>query len=107
MTNKVRGGTPHHGGPGLCHSCKNSLVFRGAAESEVTVLCNALEKQFVVRVPVVECSSYANKLEKSEWEMKQIAWVLSTRNGKPIGFVSPREAQKKSRDGEIDPVDDL
>jgi hypothetical protein len=110
MSIKVRGGTPHHGGPGLCHSCKHSHVFRSAAESEITVLC-ALPNQygapsFRIRKPVVECSEYANKLEKSEYEMKQIAWILASRGGKPIGFISPREARRKAEAKEIDPLED-
>ena len=110
MTIKVLGGTPHHGGPGLCHSCKFSHVFRAAAESDVTVLCKASADHgfTAVRVtrPIVECSEYANKLEKSEWEMKQIAWILLSKGGKPIGFFHPRDARKKAKDEDIDPLED-
>lgn len=106
MNIKVHGGTPQHGGKGLCHSCKNSHVFRGAAESEVTVRCEVFfEEPIFITKPVVECSEYANKTTKSLHDMKGIAWVLATKNGKTIGFVSAREAQKKESDNEIDTVE--
>lgn len=93
---KVKDGTPLHGGKGLCHSCKHSHVFRAAAESDVFVRCQvSYEQNFFVTKPIVSCSEYANKLDKSEYEMKEIAWVLETKNGKPIGFISPNEARKK------------
>lgn len=106
MTDKVRDGTPYHGGKGLCHSCKHSQVFRGGPESDITVRCQTFYEQpiFITR-PVVECSDYASKVDKSLYEMKQIGWVLATKNGKTIGFVSAREAKKKSEDGEIDNVE--
>jgi hypothetical protein len=109
MSIKVRGGTPHHGGPGLCHSCKHSHVFRAAAESEVTVICHAQDmggSKLQIFKPVVECNEYANKLEKSEWEMQKIAWILATSSGKTIGFLSPRDAKRKAANKEIDPLED-
>lgn len=110
MSIKVRGGTPHHGGPGLCHSCKHGHVFRAAAESEVTVICR-LEiydsgRALQILKPVVECTEYANKLEKSEYEMSKIAWILATSSGKTIGFLSPRDAKRKAANKEIDPLED-
>lgn len=107
MSIKVRNGTPNHEGPGLCYSCKNSHVFRGAAESEVTVLCQSAPSGINMRItkPIVECSEYCNKTTKSLYDMEKIGWVLATKNGKTIGFLSAREARKKSDDGEIDVVE--
>lgn len=103
MSIKIQGGTPYHGGKGLCHSCKFSHVYRAAAESDIVVRCRAsYEHPIFIHKPVVECSEYANKLEKSEYEMKQIAWVLISKGGKPIGFVSSREARRKADNKEID-----
>ena len=56
--------------------------------------------------PVVECSEYENKLVKSQYEMEKIAWVLLSKNGKPIGFYSPREAKQKAANKEVDPLED-
>lgn len=106
MNIKVHDGTPQHGGKGLCHSCKHSHVFRGAAESEVSVRCQALFEQpiFITR-PVVECSEYANKTNKSLYDMEKIGWVLAMKNGKTIGFLSPRAAKEKAEKHEIDDVE--
>lgn len=108
MSIKVRGGTPYHGGNGLCHSCKFSHVFRGAADSDTTVFCHfgAAFNPLRIHKPIVECSDYANKLEKDKYELEKIAWVLATKNGKPIGFISSREARFKSKSGDIDKFED-
>lgn len=107
MSIKVLDGTPQHGGKGLCHSCKHSHVFRAAAESDVTVMCQVSPDGRSMRIhkPVVQCSEYSNKMEKSLYEMKQIGWILATKNGKPIGFMSAREAERRSKNEEIDDVD--
>lgn len=107
MNIKVHDGTPVHEGKGLCNSCKHSHVYRSGAESEVTVLCtlSASGNSMRIKKPVVECSEYCNKTTKSLWDMEKIAWVLATKNGKPIGFLSAREARKKQEDNEIDNVE--
>lgn len=100
---KVYDGTPKHGGKGLCHSCRYSHVYRGTAESNVHVICKANEiKPFEVEEPVADCSEYLCKTSKALWEMERIAWVLATKNGKTIGFISAREARKKQDADEID-----
>src|SRR6267378_6772920 len=95
---KVRGGTPIHGERSLCFSCRNSQVIQGQAVSGLRVFCQAVYQEPLQMLrPVVECSDWARRTDQSKKDMEKIAWVLETKRGKPIGFVSALEHKWRAK----------
>lgn len=102
---KVRNGT-RADGKRLCNSCESAQVMRGAAESQEVVYCHALDE--VVRMTVIECNRYKDRATPSLHAMGQIAWVLMTdKNQRTIGFVSPQKWRSEKGNQFSNPVDDI
>lgn len=84
----VSGGTPLHG-KSLCDTCSNAHIVKGAADSQRSVVCEAVyyRPQVVPFATVVECSHYNDITKSSLYDMKKMAYVLVTdKLGKPMGF---------------------
>jgi hypothetical protein len=89
---KVHGGTPIHGERSLCMGCRHAQVVQGQQVSDLRVWCAVIfDNPKPMHRAVVECSDYARKTDQSRKEMEKIAWILETRKGRPIGFVSALE----------------
>lgn len=107
MKFKILNGTPNHTDPSLCFSCSNGHVIQGQTTSNMQVRCLAHISGSPIRISeaIVRCSEYSRRWDTSLRDMKEIAYVLLTKKGKPIGFVSSREAKSKMGSGDADQVD--
>ena len=85
--------------PGLCHTCKHAHI-RSFDTGKQEVICGRLDVNALMPRPVVECTMYEEKGTMDEWDMEKIAFVLETKKGKPIGFLSPTEYKEKYPKGE-------
>ena len=96
---KVYGGT-RRDGKWLCRTCVSGVVMRSSSESEERIHCYHTGK--FVGMKVVECSEYKDRAAPTLREMRKCAWLVSTsRSGRQIGFLSPREAADKLGDYDI------
>ena len=84
----------HHG---MCSKCRNSQIIEGNNIKQTIVLCHYYDRM-VVPFEVKECNRYSSVLEKDEYELGKIAWILEVKKGKPVGFISPDEVKKKNSD---------
>lgn len=98
----VEGGTPANT-KRLCESCAYGQVLKSDNSHEL-VYCHASGWQVTpIHIRVVECSKYISQTEQSLRAMEKTAWVLETKRGQAIGFVSPAEFRKRHMDEEIVP----
>lgn len=84
-------------GRGLCGSCANSTVVRFTTGDDY-YRCEQISfgsRGGRIPAPVSECSDYHPINTPTKFEMKEVAWVLETKKGKVIGFLSPEEAKEK------------
>lgn len=72
---------------GLCGTCQNAHITHDFDGKEV-VMCHAIRAYTVTR-PVAECSDHLSKNQMTDWEAKQIGWILESKNGRVIGFKAP------------------
>lgn len=77
----------------LCDTCRSSTVLKGPQQGQEKVYCAQLGLNSAFETPfhVVECSGYNPKGSISEWEAKQIGWVLEVNGGKIMGFKPPKK----------------
>lgn len=87
---KIINGTPI--GESLCKTCRNATRVQGFAESQEIIHCESLNK--VVPFPVFKCSEYRDRMHPTEWEFKQMAWILRSKGDRLIGFVPPKKHQE-------------
>lgn len=99
MVVKVKDGTRDNSN--LCTTCAFSVVIKGSADSEVATRCTVMDYK-EVPFRVVECNKYINKAEPSIYDMREIAWVLSTDKQKKYGFRSPKEWKKDREEINLD-----
>jgi len=98
----VEGGTPANT-KRLCDSCSHGQVLRTESSQEI-VYCNvSIREAIPIHVRVVECSKYRPLSVQSLLEMEERAWILESKRGQPIGFVSPAEFRKRHVDEDIVP----
>src|SRR5262245_59276537 len=99
MEVKVRDGTPQHGGPSLCVSCRHATVVRGYGLDDEIISCGALySPRNVVRFPVRSCSAYSDRRQPPLRDMEEMAWVLRTDSKHSrIGFVRARDMKPSER----------
>lgn len=103
MKLKMEGGTPNHSTKSLCFSCRHAHVFKGHAESDVNVRCLAgFEGPIWIDRPIYDCNEYGKPTDQSLRDMKDIAWILMTKKGRPVGFTSASEAKEKINSGQAD-----
>lgn len=96
---KVRDGT-RSDGPLVCCRCTHATVFKTAAESQTEVHCGRIDR--FIPIKVVGCSDFKDKNAPALRDMREQAWVVNTsRSGRQIGFLSPREARDRMGDYEI------
>jgi hypothetical protein len=99
---KILNGTRPSCAPRLCDTCQSGLVRKGGAESDERIYCIIMERDIETRV--VECNRYVDRSQPSLWEMRQIAWVLSTDSKREaIGFVRAKDWERKHEDEELLP----
>ena len=88
MRLRVHGGTPDHGEPTLCHTCRWATIVRGRSVSHEIIKCS----EILGRVPfaVTSCTEYNDRRRPSRTDLEDIAWVLRTDSKtRTIGFVKP------------------
>lgn len=99
---KVLNGTRSELAPRLCDTCQSGVVRRGAAESDEHIYCSFIRRE--VKMRVVECNVYSDRLQPSLWDLKQIAWVLDTDSKRTqIGFLRAHEWEKQHENEELIP----
>jgi hypothetical protein len=108
MKFKILNGTPNHSEPSLCFSCANGHVVQGQAISNFSVHCmvSMSGNGILIKGPVTHCSDYGRRWDQGLREMKEIAHILITKKGRPVGFVSPTEAKNRIKEGTADNTDD-
>ena len=97
---KIVGGTPNHGEPSLCLTCRNATVVQGHAIGQRIVQCGALcGPHDRISFHVAECSDYDDKRHPTKREMEEMAWLLLTKKaGRQIGFVRAADYKRNKRD---------
>ena len=76
----------------LCDSCDYGHVIKGPQQGQEKVYCtNRGLERLHVPFPVVECSDFCKKNQMTEYEAKQIGWVLEVSGGKTLGFKPPKK----------------
>jgi hypothetical protein len=74
--------------PTLCGRCENGQVMRSEFGHEETWCFNSHPAR-TIRFPVTSCNEYRREGEMTEYDAKQIGWVLEVKAGKVIGFKPP------------------
>lgn len=74
---------------GLCVGCVHGQVTR-FDRGEVT-FCNNLMKPFVIQRRVMSCTDFEDRTHETEFEMRKIAWTISTDRRGELGFRPPRK----------------
>jgi hypothetical protein len=99
MRVKVQDGTPQHGGPSLCLSCRKATVLRGSRLGDEEIHCSELwQTRKPVPFPVRSCSAYSDRRQPSLRDMEDLAWVLRTDSKHSrIGFVQARKLDPEER----------
>lgn len=88
----IKNGTPRDG-PSLCESCSRGFIARGTQNSEILVVCQALYPGRRIHFRVRECSAYADKGDLTLHQMEEVAWSITPRAGKRVGFRPVEESQ--------------
>lgn len=103
MKLKIDGGTPNHSTKSLCFNCTYAHVFKGHAESDINIRCGAFfDNSIWINRPIYECDRHERPTDSSLRDMKEIAWILMTKKGRPVGFTSSTEAKEKINSGQAD-----
>jgi len=76
----------------LCDSCYYSQIIKGHQQGQELVFCDKSGmNKLPLPFPVVECNAYSKKGEMSEYEAKEIGWVLEVTKGVALGFKPPKK----------------
>lgn len=77
----------------LCDSCTSSIIMEGPQQGQEKVYCGRVNDfgTTEIKFPVVKCNRYTSMNEMSDWEAKQIGWVIEVKAGKFIGFKPPKK----------------
>jgi hypothetical protein len=95
MLTKVYGGTKTLEREGLCESCRQSRITRGARIDDEIIICNA-GAVHPTRIPfkVVECTDYIDRRDASYMELLDQAWILRpATKRRAAGFVRSSELE--------------
>jgi hypothetical protein len=84
---------------GLCEKCNSSFITEDE-NGNVSVQCSNWkvtggENNKFITKKIVKCNGFVEANKISYHEMSKIAWIIETKKGKPIGFISPQEAKEK------------
>jgi hypothetical protein len=85
---------------GICALCKSGTIVEGETEGQRVFECSALGERAVrlIRWPVRRCTEFEEKGSQDLYQLHQMAWILETRKGKPIGFISPLQRHERDVD---------
>jgi hypothetical protein len=79
----------------LCDTCGWAHVMKGPAESQILVRCSGgYGGDFTVFQPITECNRFTNRNAMSLQSMKEMAYILKVKNGKPVGFNPPKKEEE-------------
>lgn len=99
MRLKMHQGTANTSRPSLCYSCRKAHRVRMAHTNEEVVRCGYnYEHPLTIRGVVAECSLYDNKTHPTLADMREIAWRISSDKHRAIGFQSPAEFKKATKE---------
>jgi hypothetical protein len=90
---KVKGGTPRHGDT-LCRSCSNAQIIKGFSASQEIFYCDHLYPKRPLPFAVSECTMYLDKQLDTVDGMEKIAWFLTQKTGRCVGFVNAAKFQE-------------
>lgn len=105
LTIKIKDGTPKENF-NLCETCMFSHIIESSNVSSKRVFCNFLPRAFLLNKPIIACNNHLDKGNPDLKNMQEMAWILMTKKGKPVGFASAREAKAKEDSGEVDNPED-
>jgi hypothetical protein len=96
MRIKIRGGTPRHDTPTLCHTCKFATIVRGRRAADEIVRCGVLRD--TVTFAVSSCTRFVDHQHPTIFEMEEIAWILRTdARRQRVGFVHAKRLPWEER----------
>lgn len=87
---KVYKGTPKSG-RSLCQTCSHGHCVKGFNESQEVQYCSFFGEK--VNFPVASCNRWSAGNSASIRDMRQIAWVIQSRNRGTWGFNGEREME--------------
>lgn len=94
IVQRVQDGTVY-GGADLCASCRFALRRKASLTGFSETRCGALHTTPIVPAKLAQCSAYLEKGRLTLGEMSEVAWIIESKNGKHIGFLSPEELRKR------------
>ena len=78
---------------GLCGSCKDAHITVDEQGNEAAFCCSMPHQLIRVNRVITECSGYRGANHMSEWDAKQIGWVLEVKGERIIGFKAPSKME--------------
>jgi hypothetical protein len=102
IAQRIQDGTVF-GGADLCASCRYSLRRTSSLTGRIETRCGAIVNNPLVTTKIANCTAYLQKGSLSLQEMSDIAWVIETKGGKHIGFLTPEELRRRQQFSESQP----
>lgn len=96
VAQRVQDGTVY-GGSDMCASCRHALRRKAALTGFNETRCGALQNAPLVPAKLAQCSAYLEKGRMTLGEMQEAAWIIESKNGKHIGFLTPEELRRRQQ----------
>ena len=94
MRIKVQGGTAKHG-EHLCRTCSNASIAEDEHGNE-TVKCSVFRK--LIQSKIIKCNAHLESNLTDLYDMKQIAWIVSSTNKTKLGFIKYSDLNHKQQE---------
>jgi hypothetical protein len=91
---RVQDGTTYSSAD-MCASCRFALIRKGSINGFTETRCAAMQQTPIVPTKIASCSAYLEKGKMTLGEMIDVAWIVDSRGGKHIGFLSPEELDRR------------
>ena len=75
---------------GLCGTCEESQIMRDETGKEHAFCGQHHSGQFPIPGVITECNKYKKLNQMTEWEAKQIGWIIEIHPGRAAGFGMPK-----------------
>jgi hypothetical protein len=97
IAQRIQDGTVF-GGRDMCASCRWAIRRQSAVTGRTDTRCSSLNpaRPEPIVTKIATCTAYLAKGQLSLHEMSEVAWVIETKGGKHIGFLTPEELRRRN-----------